>query len=221
MAGASSATSSVAARAGEPRAVRSVQERANGEGEDEAGLTGVAADAGASLGVVGAERDGEGDLRGRSWGRRGRGRLQGGRALGARPVEAVEVGGDEGQHGGARGRRWTRLLRRCEHGGVGHGAGRAEERDWGKRRCLGGRGGRGRSIHASRTARGRSRAAGSCVARRAVAVEHLPACLAEPSSSLERQLGWAGRWAGWAPGKFSLSPFFLFSFLFHFFCSFV
>ena len=29
------------------------------------------------------------------------------------------------------------------------------------------------------------------MARRAVAVEHLPACLAEPSSSLERQLGWA------------------------------
>ena len=26
--------------------------------------------------------------------------------------------------------------------------------------------------------------------------EHLPACLAEPSSSLARQLGWAGRWAG-------------------------
>ena len=66
-----------------------------------------------------------------------------------------------------------------------------------KQRCLRGRGRRGRSIHSSRTARGRSRAAGSCVARGAVAVEHLPACLAEPSSSLERQLGWAGRWAGW------------------------
>ena len=29
-----------------------------------------------------------------------------------------------------------------------------------------------------------------------LAVEHLPACLAEPSSSLARQLGWASRWAG-------------------------
>ncbi len=28
-----------------------------------------------------------------------------------------------------------------------------------------------------------------------LAVEHLPACLAKPSSSLERWLGWAGRWA--------------------------
>ena len=28
-----------------------------------------------------------------------------------------------------------------------------------------------------------------------LAVEQLPACLAEPSSSLERWLGWAGRWA--------------------------
>ena len=46
--------------------------------------------------------------------------------------EAVEDGGDEGHHGGARGRRWTRLLRRCDHGGVGHGAGRAEERNWGE-----------------------------------------------------------------------------------------
>ena len=46
--------------------------------------------------------------------------------------EAVEDGGDEGQHGGARGRRWTRLLRRCDHGGVGHGAGRARERSWGE-----------------------------------------------------------------------------------------
>ena len=29
-----------------------------------------------------------------------------------------------------------------------------------------------------------------------LAAEHLPACLAKPSSSLARQLGWAGRWAG-------------------------
>ena len=64
------------------------QKGANGEGEEVARLTGVAASTGASSGVVGAEQNGEGDLRGRSWGRRGRGRLQGGRALGARPVRS-------------------------------------------------------------------------------------------------------------------------------------
>ena len=47
-------------------------------------------------------------------------------------------------------------------------------------------------IQASREARGGSRAMGSCVARAGAAVEHLPACLAKASSSLERLLGWAG-----------------------------
>ena len=47
-------------------------------------------------------------------------------------------------------------------------------------------------IQASREARGGSRAAGSCVGRAGVAVEHLPAFLAKASSSLERLLGWAG-----------------------------
>ena len=47
-------------------------------------------------------------------------------------------------------------------------------------------------VQASRAARGGSRAAGSCVARTGAAVEHLPAYLAKPSSSLERLLGWAG-----------------------------
>ena len=47
-------------------------------------------------------------------------------------------------------------------------------------------------IQASGEARGGSRAAGSCVARASAAVEHLPACLAKASSSLERLLGWAG-----------------------------
>ena len=51
-------------------------------------------------------------------------------------------------------------------------------------------------IQASREARGGSRAAGSCMARAGAAVEHLPACLAKASSSLERLLGWAGWWAG-------------------------
>ena len=47
-------------------------------------------------------------------------------------------------------------------------------------------------VPTSREARGGSRAAGSCVARAGAAVEHLPACLAKASSSLERLLGWAG-----------------------------
>ena len=50
-------------------------------------------------------------------------------------------------------------------------------------------------IQASRAARRGNRATGSCVARAGAAVEHLPACLAKASSSLERLLGWAGRWA--------------------------
>ena len=67
-------------------------------------------------------------------------------------------------------------------------------------------------VQASRAARGGSRAAAGCVACAGAAVEHLLACLAEPSSSLARQLGWAGWWAGWwAPGKFS--PVFLFLFI--------
>ena len=51
-------------------------------------------------------------------------------------------------------------------------------------------------VPASREARGGSRATGSCMARAGAAVEHLPACLAKASSSLERLLGWAGWWAG-------------------------
>ena len=50
-------------------------------------------------------------------------------------------------------------------------------------------------IPVSREARGGSRAAGSCMARAGADVEHLAAWLAKPSSSLERWLGWAGRWA--------------------------
>ena len=46
--------------------------------------------------------------------------------------------------------------------------------------------------------RGERRGGGQLRGMHAVlAVEHLAACLAEPSSSLERQLGWADRWAGW------------------------
>ena len=62
-------------------------------------------------------------------------------------------------------------------------------------RCPGGSGHDVELIQASREARGGSRAAGSCVAHAVLAVEQLPACLAKSSSSLERWLGWAGRWA--------------------------
>ena len=44
--------------------------------------------------------------------------------------------------------------------------------------------------------RGERRGGGQLRGTHAVlAVEQLPACLAKPSSSLERWLGWAGRWA--------------------------
>ena len=35
----------------------------------------------------------------------------------------------------------------------------------------------------------------------ALVVEQLLACLAKPSSSLERLLGWAGRWACWVGAR--------------------
>ena len=53
---------------------------------------------------------------------------------------------------------------------------------------------RGRSP--SSAGRGERRGGGQLRGTHAVlAVEQLPACLAKPSSSLERWLGWAGRWA--------------------------
>ena len=59
-------------------------------------------------------------------------------------------------------------------------------------RCPGGSGHDVELIQASRVARGGSSVTGSCVAHVGAAVEHLPACLAKASSSLERLLGWAG-----------------------------
>ena len=58
---------------------------------------------------------------------------------------------------------------------------------------------------------GSGEAASRCVARAAVAVGHLPACLAGKQLA-GAALGWAGRWAGcWAPGKFFvISPVFCF-----------
>ena len=75
----------------------------------------------------------------------------------------------------------------------------------------GGWGVRGREGERSTTSpgEGSGEAASRCVARAAVAVGHLPACLAGKQLA-GAVLGWAGRWAGcWAPGKFFY--FFLFS----------
>ena len=63
---------------------------------------------------------------------------------------------------------------------------------------------RGREGERSTTSpgEGSGEAASRCVARAAVAVGHLPACLAGKQLA-GAALGWAGRWAGcWAPGKF-------------------
>ena len=71
---------------------------------------------------------------------------------------------------------------------------------------------RGREGERSTTSpsEGRGEAASRCVARAAVAVGHLPACLAGKQLA-GAALGWAGRWAGcWAPGKFCYFSCFLF-----------
>ena len=48
----------------------------------------------------------------------------------------------------------------------------------------------------STAGRGERRGDGQlCGTHAVLAIEQLPACLAKPSSSLERWLGWAGRWA--------------------------
>lgn len=50
--------------------------------------------------------------------------------------------------------------------------------------------------------RGERRGGGQLRGAHAVlAVEQLLACLAKPSSSLERWLGWAGRWACWVGAR--------------------
>ena len=191
------------------------QKRANGEGEEEARLTRVAASAGASSGVVGAEQNGEGDLRGRSWGRRGRGRLQGGRALGARPVRS------------SRGRRRLRTPRRGSGTTVGvasttvrarrrrpwRGESEGEELGRGGGVCEVGatcvtepgfQGGEGRKQGGGQlrgARRGRRRA---------------PACLPGRAKQLAGAAAGLGRQVGRvAPGKFSLS---LSSFFYFLFC---
>ena len=63
--------------------------------------------------------------------------------------------------------------------------------------------GRGRGVDPRhQLGEGSGEAASRCVARAAVAVGHLPACLAGKQLA-GAALGWAGRWAGcWAPRKF-------------------
>ena len=101
--------------------------------------------------------------------------------------------------------------RRVDDGGHGYGGGTAAaasamaEGSKGERQgewtCPGGSVHDVAVIQAGRAARRGSRAAGSCVARAGAGVEQLPACLAKPSSSLERWLGWAGRWACWVGAR--------------------
>ena len=61
---------------------------------------------------------------------------------------------------------------------------------------------------------GSGEAASRCVPRAAVAVGHLPACLAGKQLA-GAALGWAGRWAG-SRRQVSFSIFFLFLFFFFF-----
>ena len=89
--------------------------------------------------------------------------------------------------------------------GGARGGGAGEERG-----CLGGSGKRegGRSM--TSPGEGSGEAASRCVARAAVAVGHLPACLAGKQLA-GAVLGWAGRWAG--AGR-QVSFFIFFCFLF-------
>ena len=98
-----------------------------------------------------------------------------------------------------------------EHGSVGHGGGRAMERDQGKVRCLRGRGMQGSSSHIDRSTRGAARRRQLRGAHAVLAVEHLPAWLSQAAR-------WRGGWARpaggpgrWRQVSFSVS---LFSFLF-------
>ena len=74
------------------------------------------------------------------------------------------------------------------------GEGEREEPGGGAGVCGVGERERGRSP--SSAGRGERRGGGQLHGTHAVlAIEQLHACLAKPSSSLERWLGWAGRWA--------------------------
>lgn len=76
-------------------------------------------------------------------------------------------------------------------------AGEREGEELGRRGDVWGVRGREGERSPSSAGRGERRCGDQVRGTHAVLVaEHLPACLAEPSSSLARQLGWAGRWAG-------------------------
>ena len=76
-------------------------------------------------------------------------------------------------------------------------AGEREGEELGRRGDVRGVRGREGERSTSRLGEGSGEAATRCVApMRCSPPSTLPACLAEPSSSLARQLGWAGRWAG-------------------------
>ena len=112
----------------------------------------------------------------------------------AKLLVTVRRRGDDGEHGydGGAAMVASAMAGACEgeelerRGGV-----------WGIRGREGGR-------STSSPGEGSGEAASRCVARAAVAVGHLPACLAGKQLA-GAALGWAGRWAGcWAPGKFLL-----------------
>ena len=218
MAGVTSATSSAAAGAGERGAVHTVQERANGEGEDGAELTAIAASVEAGSGKAGAERGDDGDLGGRSWGRRGQGRLQSGRALGARPARR------------SRRRRssWTRWHgARTTEGAATTTVRRQGRRPWWERARERGKGvsevsaGSGRRRGAHPGVQGRGRQAGGAVASSRSSAS--PLCL--PGE--DEAAGWHGPAQCWAcqvgcgqvsgPGKIPLSLLFIVS-VFYYFC---
>ena len=111
----------------------------------------------------------------------------------AKLLDTVRRRGDDGEHGydGGAAMVASAMAGACEgeelerRGGV-----------WGVRGREGGRFTALRGAHpSSPEARRWSRAAASCVARAAVAVGHLPACLAGKQLA-GAVLGWAGRWAG-------------------------
>ena len=128
------------------------------------------------------------------------------------------VSGRTSTRGSASSMKWTaaELLdtaaRRGVDGGRGYGegvaamasamAGACEGEELERRGGVWGVRGRERGRSTTSPGEGSGEAASRCVARAAVAVGHLPACLAGKQLA-GAVLGWAGRWAGcWAPGKF-------------------
>ena len=128
------------------------------------------------------------------------------------------VSGRTSTRGSASSMKWTAaelldtVARRGVDGGRGYGegvaamasamAGACEGEELERRGGVWGVRGRERDRSTSSPGEGSGEAASRCVARAAVAVGHLPACLAGKQLA-GAALGWAGRWARcWAPGKF-------------------